>query len=95
MKLTLRYNLHGADPVEVTTNLANVVAWERRFKRKASDMATGAGVEDLLFLAFEASKTAKVVVPAAFDDFLASLESIEVVSEETENPTPAAPPDED
>ena len=93
MKLTLRYNLHGADPVEVTTNLANVVAWERRFKRKASDMATGAGVEDLLFLAFEASKTAKIVVPAAFDDFVAKVDNLDVVQEEPVNPTLAAPGD--
>ena len=93
MKLTLRYNLHGGDPIEVTTNLANVVAWERRFKRKASDMATGAGVEDLLFLAFEASKTSRVVVPAAFDDFVAKVENLDVIQQEQPNPTPAAPGD--
>ena len=93
MKLTLRYNLGGKDPVEVTTNLANIVAWERRFKRKAVDMAQGAGVEDLLFLAWEASKTSKVVVPAVFDDFVAKVENLDVVQEETANPTLAAPGD--
>ena len=94
MKITIRYTRKG-QMVEVSTSLLTVVAWERRFKRKASDMGNGMGIEDIAFLAFEASKQHKVVVPAAFDDFLASLESIEVVSEETENPTPAAPPDED
>lgn len=94
MKITIRYTRKG-ETTEVTTSLLTVVAWERKFKRKASDMGNGMGIEDIAFLAFEASKQHKVVVPAAFDDFLASLESIEVVSEETENPTPAAPPDED
>ena len=94
MKIIIRYTRKG-ETTEVSTSLLTVVAWERKFKRKASDMGNGMGIEDIAFLAFEASKQHKVVVPAAFDDFLASLESIEVVSEETENPTPAAPPDED
>ena len=94
MKITIRYTRKG-ETTEVSTSLLTVVAWERKFKRKASDMGNGMGIEDIAFLAFEASKQHKVTVPAAFDDFLASLESIEVVSEETENPTPAAPPDED
>ena len=94
MKITIRYTRKG-ETTEVSTSLLTVVAWERKFKRKASDMGNGMGIEDIAFLAFEASKQHKVVVPAAFDDFLASLESIEVISEETENPTPAAPPDED
>ena len=93
MKLTLRYNLAGKEPVEVTTNLANIVAWERKFKRKAIEMAQGAGVEDLLYLAFEASKSAKVVVPAAFDDFVAKVENLDVVQEEAANPSHAAPGD--
>ena len=94
MKITIRYTRKG-ETTEVSTSLLTVVAWERKFKRKASDMGNGMGIEDIAFLAFEASKQHKVIVPAAFDDFLASLESIEVVSEETENPTPAALPDED
>ena len=93
MKITIRYTRKG-ETTEVSTSLLTVVAWERKFKRKASDMGNGMGIEDIAFLAFEASKQHKVVVPAAFDDFLASLESIEVVSEQTENPTPAALPDE-
>ena len=93
MKLTLRYNIKGKEPVEVTTNLANIVAWERRFKRKAIEMAQGAGVEDLLYLAFEASKSAKVVVPAAFDDFVAKVENLDVIQEEAANPSHAAPGD--
>lgn len=88
MKLHLRVTQHNTDPYEVTTNLVTLVAWERRFKRKASDMANGIGVEDLAFLAWEASKAAKIVVPAEFDTFIAKLESVEVIVQELENPTP-------
>ena len=95
MHVRIQYKKTGDDaPVEVVTSLANIVAWERRFKRKASEMAQAAGVEDLAYLAWEASKTAKVVVPAVFDDFLNRLESLEIVEEVPANPTPAAPTDE-
>lgn len=93
MKITIRYTRKG-EVHEVTTTLGTIVAWERKFKRKASDMANGMGIEDIAYLAFEASKTHKLTVPAAFDDFLNQLDNIEVVTEETENPTPAAPIDE-
>jgi len=33
------------------------------------------------------------VVPAVFDDFIKKLESVDVISEEPENPTEAAPTD--
>ena len=93
MKITIRYIRKG-EVQEVTTTLGTIVAWERKFKRKASDMGNGMGIEDIAFLAFEASKTHKVVVPASFDEFLNQLDNIEVVTEETENPTPAAQTDE-
>jgi hypothetical protein len=89
MKLTLKYDI-GEGPVEVSTNLYVVVAWERRYKRKASDMATGIGLEDLAFLAWEASKVHGVLVPAEFDTFIKNivegpevLEQIEAVPFET------------
>jgi hypothetical protein len=49
-------------------------------------MANGIGVEDLAFLAWEASKQAKIVVPGEFDKFIARLDAVEVVAEEIENP---------
>ena len=81
MKLHLKVTEEGKDPYEVTTNLITLVAWERRFKRKASDMANGIGVEDLAFLAWEASKQAKIV-----DKYIAKLDTVEVIAEEIENP---------
>jgi len=90
---TIRYALGDADPVEVTVSLANIVAWERRFKRKASDMVNAHGVEDVAYLAYEAAKSAKVVVPAVFDDFVNKLRLLEVVVDEPANPTHGAPTD--
>jgi hypothetical protein len=92
MKLTLRVDT-GDGVYEVITNLAIIVAWERKYRRKASDLAQGIGMEDLAFMAFEASKRNQVVVPAEFDKFIDKLVTLEVVSEEPENPTDPAPID--
>jgi hypothetical protein len=92
MQLKLAYEYDGENR-EVKTNLFVIVAWERRFKRKASDLANGIGIEDLCYLAFEASKTAGLVVPANLDDFIKKLGNLEIVTDEPENPTQAAPTD--
>jgi hypothetical protein len=92
MKLTLRVDT-GDGVYEVSTNLAIIVAWERKYRRKASDLAQGIGMEDLAFMAFEASKRNNVVVPVEFDKFVEKLVTLEVVSEEPENPTDPAPTD--
>ena len=91
MQITIRIDL-GTDTHQVTTNLWVITQWERKFRRKASDLAQGIGVEDLAYLAYEACKTHNIVVPAAFDDFIKKLHNIEVVDQEPENPTEAAPP---
>jgi hypothetical protein len=91
MQLTLRVDI-GDGPEDVTTTLWSIVAWERKYKSKASDMAKGLGMEDLAYLAFEASKAAKKVMPAVFDDYLKKIISLEVVSEDAD-PTHGAPDD--
>ena len=92
MQLTLKVELPD-NTYTVTTNLYVVVAWERKFKRKASDMANGIGIEDLAYLAFEASKLNKIVVPAEFDNFIKQLVNIEVVEQEQPSFIEAAPID--
>jgi hypothetical protein len=93
MKLTLAVDL-GEGPVEVTSNLYVIVQYERKYKRKASDMANGVGMEDLLFIAYESCKLHGVTVPVVFDDFIKKAISVEVVDQDTdENPTLAAPTD--
>jgi hypothetical protein len=92
MNLTLRIDM-GEGPLEVTTNLYVMVAYERKFKRKASDMANGIGIEDLLYLAYESCKLHKIVVPVAFDDFVKKCLTIDVVGNDDENPIQEAPTD--
>ena len=90
MKLHLKGDI-GDGPFVVTTTLQTIVAWERRFKRKASDMGNGIGMEDLAFMAWDCCKQAKIVVPVELDTFIARLVDLEVVSEEPARPFPQAP----
>jgi uncharacterized membrane protein len=92
MKLTLRVD-QGDGPMEVTTNLFTIVAWERRFKTKASNIANGIGLEDLAFLAHTALQQIGVVVPIVLDDFIKKVTMLEVVEDVPENPTDRATTD--
>lgn len=91
MQITLRVDT-GDGPREVTTNLWAIVAWERKFKTKASKMSDGLGIEDLAYLAYEASRAEKLTVPAVFDDYLRRIISLDVVASD-DRPTGAAPDD--
>lgn len=87
MKLDLHVTTVDGDDYTVQTNLFVIVAWERKYKRKASDLAAGIGVEDLAFMAYESCRANNITIPAAFDDYIKNLASIEVVGQDTENPT--------
>lgn len=93
MKLTLELSFNDGTTQQVTTNLFAVVAWERKYKRKASDLAQGIGIEDLAFLAYESSKAHGVVVPIIFDDYVKSLDNIDVIGNEEPAPFETAPGD--
>ena len=76
MQLTLNVQfLDGKDSVLVETTLFTTVLWERKYKRKASELGKEIGQEDLAYLAYEASKLSGITVPAIFDDYLKSLKS--------------------
>jgi hypothetical protein len=90
MQLTLKVTTDQTT-YEVKTNLYVIIAWERKFKQKASNLASGVGLEDLAFMAFESCKVHGLSVPAVFDDYVKRLVSIEVVSDEPTNPTDEAP----
>jgi len=87
MQITLKVTPVEGDPYEVTTNLFTIVAWERKFKRPASDMANSIAMEWLAYLAFEACKQLGVPVPMVFDDYLKKLVQVEAVEIEATNPT--------
>ena len=90
MQLTLKVTTDQTT-YEVKTNLYVIIASERKFKQKASNLATGVGLEDLAFMAFEACKVHGISVPAIFEDYVKRLVNIEVVSDDETNPTEGAP----
>ena len=90
MQLTLKVTTDQTT-YEVKTNLYVIIAWERKFKQKASNLVSGVGLEDLVFMAFGACKVHGIQVPAVFDDYVKRLVNIEVVTDEPTNPTIEAP----
>ena len=84
MQLRLKATFTDGTVNEVVTNLSTVVAWERKYKRKASEMAQGIGFEDLAFLCYEATRASGTTVPGTLDQFITSLEAIDVL--ETQDP---------
>jgi hypothetical protein len=90
MKLTLSVRLTDGETYRVITNLFVIISWERKFKRRASDLSSGIGMEDLAFMAYEASKQQGHPVPISFDEFVKKLEDLEVVETETAVPTQEA-----
>jgi hypothetical protein len=90
MQLTLKVTTDQTT-YEVKTNLYVIIAWERKFKQKASNLSTGVGMEDLAFMAFESCKVHGISVPAIFDDYVKKLVAIEVISDDETNPTEEAP----
>ena len=84
MQLTLRAVFKDGTSYEVQTNLMTIVLWERKYRRKASDIANGIGVEDLAYMCYEASRLNGITVPATLDAFITSLTNIEVVDQATD-----------
>jgi hypothetical protein len=81
----------GTGPRELQTTLWAVVQWERKFKVKASDMAKGMGMEDLVFLAYCSEQAAGNPIPAVFDDYVRKVRTIDVIGTDDETPTQGAP----
>ena len=90
MKITLQVEQTNGETYQVTTNLFSIVALERKYKIRASDLASGVAMEHLAFLAYEGAKQNSITVPINFDDYIKNLASVEVVSEDTANPTQEA-----
>lgn len=90
MKITLNVEQQDGQTYQVTSNLFSIVALERKFKIRASDLASGVAMEHLAYLAFEGAKQNGLTVPAVFDDYIKKLVSIDVVNEDAVNPTEEA-----
>ena len=94
MKLTIKvsYRTPAADLVtdEVTTSIATIAAWERRFKRRISDLQAGIGVDDIMFLAWHRLNQQKRE-GRDYDAWLESVESFDVLEVAQTNPTDQTP----
>lgn len=90
MELNIEVTLED-DTYTVTTTPWVVMMWERKYKAKVSNLANGVGAEDLLYMAWEASKKAGLTVPINFDAYAQSVINITVVDGDTARPTNAAP----
>jgi hypothetical protein len=90
MKLTLQVTEQGGNAYEVTTSLPVIIAWERKFKRKASELASGnIGLEDMVFWAYESCKRCNIPVPMSLDGYIDKVEAIDVVETDAVVPTSA------
>lgn len=89
MKLRLKFDI-GQGDAEIETTLATLVAWERRFKMKTSDLAENFGMEDMAFMAWHTAKTNTdhgQTIPVEFESFINRLIDIKIVSTSSANPT--------
>ena len=96
MKLTIKvsFTTPAAEMVTetVTTTIATVAAWERKFKRRVSDLQAGIGVDDLMFMTWHQLTVLKREA-REYDTWLACVDNFDVVETATANPTEATASD--
>lgn len=90
MRLTLTVTTTDRRTYDVHTSLGVIVDWERKFQRRAGDLAAGFYIEDLAYLAYASEKRAGDT-STDFDTWLAHVEHIEVKDTQESHPTDAAP----
>lgn len=92
MELTLSITT-AEDTWTVTTTPWTIMLWERKYHTKASRIPeVGLGLEDLVFLGWEATKMSGRTVPISFDTFAQQVTGIEVgAASDGARPTPPAP----
>ncbi len=92
MKLTIKvsFKTPAAELVteQVTTTIGTVAAWERKFKRRISDLQTGIGIDDLMFMAWH-QLTINKRESRDYDTWLDSVDLFDVVEVAQPNPTVA------
>lgn len=89
MQLRIAYTI-DSQPAEVVTNPFAVMQWERKYKTKISRISEeGLGIEDLLFLCWEAVKAEGGIV-APFEIWAATVQAIKTVGDDEGTPTSPA-----
>lgn len=93
MKLKLDVVFLDGQSAKVETNLWVITQWERKYRTKVSAIAEGIGAEDLAYMAYVACQQQGITVPIVFDDFVKTLDAVNVLDSEPDNPTHGAPTD--
>lgn len=88
MKLQLEV-VHGGVTMKCETSLIVLVEWERKYKKRAGDLASGFAIEDLAYFAWASLKRQGDNV-GTFDAWLEKLDEVNVVGGDDSNPTDAA-----
>jgi len=91
VKLTIKVTVLSAGKMcedVVETSLSTIVQWERHFKRRAGDLAAGFALEDLAYMAWATLK--KQGLQLGFDEWLETVELLEVIDSEESHPTEGA-----
>lgn len=92
MRIKMQVTPFDGEPYDVETNLWVIAQWERRTKRKMSDLGHAQGAEDLAILAYFAARESGRVVPATVDDYMKQIAEIGIAEDTPPaNPTVAAP----
>ena len=88
MRLELRATI-GGEQHDVVTSLRDVIEWERKYRKQASQLGQAIAMEDLAFLAWSAGKREKIALfmTGTLDAFIDKLEALEVVNATEANPT--------
>ena len=96
MKLTIKvsFKTPAAEVVTevVQTSIATIAAWERKMKRRVSDLQGGVGIDDLMFMAWHCL-TATKRESRDYDTWLESVENFDVLETSGANPTEATASD--
>jgi hypothetical protein len=94
LAIKVAYLLPSGAQVEetITTSISTIAAWERKFKRRVSDMQQGIGIDDIAYLAWH-KLTADKKESRDYDAWLATVDAIEVPEVQQPNPTEAAASD--
>lgn len=86
MRAGVKVVLLDGRTMEAAAVVPDFVAWERKYRRKASDLAAGVAVEDLAFLAWSALRR-QGEVSADFDQFLNTVAEVEMAETATPKAT--------
>lgn len=78
MKITLKIVDLEGKTLEATAIPVDFMAWERHSKSKVSQLANGAGMEDMLFLAWSTLTRSKAI-SEKFEDWSQNVAEIEVL----------------